>query len=127
MQSPIGGLDKDLKDSCFSPMTLSRNAVNNKDVNGPGVSAWPILQGHLNIQELLLSSEKAVKQFKNLEDMLDINFIEKYSLKPSKKRYFIFFKGKLYKFKTFDNTSTTCKILNVKYCQMDLISLQRPT
>jgi hypothetical protein len=55
------GFDKDLKESCFSPMTLSRNAANNKDGIEPGASAWPILQGHLNVQELILSNEKAVK------------------------------------------------------------------
>ena len=59
--------------------------------------------------------------------MLEINFLEKYQAKPSKKRYFIFFKGKLYKFKTFDNNEKNCKVLNIKYCQIDLISLQKPT
>jgi|APSaa5957512535_1039671.scaffolds.fasta_scaffold361850_1 hypothetical protein len=70
----------------------------------------------MNIQELILTSDKVVKQFKNLGDVLDVNFIEKHSLKPAKKRYFIFFKGKLNKFKNYDNTSSTCKVLNVKYC-----------
>lgn len=34
----------DIKDSCFSPMTLSRNAVaNNQNGDMTNVSAWPIL------------------------------------------------------------------------------------
>lgn len=47
-------------------------------------------------------------------------------MKPSKKRYFIFFKGKLYKFKSFDNQLNKCKVLNLNYCQMDFISIQKP-
>jgi len=80
------------------------------------MSGWPILQGHMTVQELILPSEKVMKQFKNLGDMLDINFLEKYQAKPSKKRYFIFFKGKLYKFKGYDNNDKNCKVLNIKYC-----------
>ena len=85
-----------------------------------------MLQGHLSVQELILPNEKVVRQFKNLGDMLDINCINKYTAKPSKKRYFIFFKGKLYKFKGYDNSDNKCKILNIKYCQIDLIALQKP-
>lgn len=33
----------DFKDSCFSPMTLSRNAVANNQNGDMTVSAWPIL------------------------------------------------------------------------------------
>ena len=83
-------------------MTLSRAAV--KSMGDPSQSSqfcgWPILQGHLNIQELILASDKTVKQFKNLGDMLAVSFLEQHCVKASKKGYFIFFKGKLYKFKS---------------------------
>ena len=59
--------------------------------------------------------------------MLTMSFLEKYSVKPSKKYYFIFFKGKLYKFKGYNNNDSNCKVLDIKYCQMDLISIQKPT
>lgn len=55
-------------------------------------------------------------------DVIDTNFLEKYSSKPLKKRFFIFFKGKLYKFKPTglvalnEETKLTCKVLNIKYC-----------
>jgi hypothetical protein len=94
--SPTKGLNNSkLSDSCFSPMTLSRNAVKNSNEASYG---WPILQGYLNIQELYLSTPKAVKQFKNLGDMLTVNFLEKHCVKPAKKYYLLFFKGKLFKF-----------------------------
>jgi hypothetical protein len=112
-----------LAQSCYSPMTLSRAAV--KSMGDPSQSAqfcgWPILQGHLNIQELILNSDKTVKQFKNLGDMLAVSFLEQHSVKATKKSYFIFFKGKLYKFKTQNDQN--CKVLSIKYCQIDLISL----
>lgn len=81
----------------------------------------------MNIREVILPSNKIIQQFKNIGDCLDINFLQKYSVKNIKKRFFIFFKGKLYKFKTNSNNETSCKILNIKYCQVDLISLQKPT
>ena len=87
-------------------MTLSRNAV--RDGSNPQVSAWPILQGHLNIQELYISNEAALTQFKNLGDMIDSSFIEKHAVTSVEKRYFIFFKGKLYKFKNYDNNDSMC-------------------
>lgn len=58
-------------------MTLSRNAV--KDGNQAG-SGWPVLQGHLNIQELYISSQKQMTMFKNLGDIIDINFIKKHAV-----------------------------------------------
>ena len=63
-------------------------------------------------------------------------------MKPPKRRFLIFFKGKLYKFKpnaskdqeeykekeAYGNSSnSSCKVLNIKYSQIDLISLQKPT
>lgn len=66
-----------------------------------------------------------MKQFKNLGDMLAVSFLDQHCVRQSKKAYFIFFKGKLYKFKT--QHDQLGKVLNIKYCQMDLISLQRPT
>lgn len=68
-----------------------------------------------------------MKQFKNLGDMLTVNFLEKHCVKPSKKYYLLFFKGKLFKFHSSNNNDNKCKVLNIKYCQIDLISLQKPT
>ena len=79
------------------------------------MNGWPILQGHLNMQELLLPNEKVIKQFKNLGDMLSVSFLEKYCVKSSKKYYLIFFKGKLYRFKNYNNNDSNCKVLNIKY------------
>ena len=108
----------------FSPLAVSRSNMNNEAniING-----WPILQGHLNIQELLLPSDKVINQFKNLGDMLSVGFLEKYCVKPAKKYYLIFFKGKLYKFKSYNNNDSNCKVLNIKYSQIDMISLHKPT
>ena len=53
--------------------------------------------------------------------MLAVSFLEQHSVKDTKKANFILFKGKLYKFKTQNDTN--CKVLNIKYCQIDLISL----
>ena len=89
-----------LSQSCFSPMTLSRNAVKNP---GEASSGWPILQGYLNVQELILTSQKSIKQFKNLGDMLTVNFLEKHCVKQAKKYYLIFFKGKLFKYQGLNN------------------------
>lgn len=55
--------------------------------------------------------------------MLTMNFLEKYSVKHTKKYYFIFFKGKLYKYKGYNNNDSNCKVLDIKYCQLDLISI----
>jgi len=74
------------------------------------------LQGHLNIQELILPNDKVIKQFKNLGDILSVSFLEKYSAKASKRYYLIFFKGKLYKYKNYNNNDNNCKVLNLKYC-----------
>lgn len=109
--------------SYFSPMTLSRNAVQNGNFQGSG---WPILQGHLNIQELYIGSQKAMNQFKNLGDIIDMNFLKKHAVTQVEKRYLMFFKGKIYKFKNYDNSDNNCQVLNVKYCNIDLISLQKP-
>ena len=73
-----------------------------------------------------MSSEKLIDYFKNLGDMIDSNFIERHAVTPNEKRYFIFFKGKLYKFKSFDNSENTCQALNIKYCNIEMISIQKP-
>ena len=113
-------------DQSFSPMTLSRRAVNNGGSEGQG-SGWPVLQGHLNIMELYLPNDKVTKQFKNLGDnIISASFLEKYCVNPLTKKYFIFFKGKLYKFKGFNENDSDCHELSIKYCQIDLISIQKP-
>jgi hypothetical protein len=76
-------------------MAISRKVANNHEL---GTSGWPMLQGHLNIQELFFPSEKSRKQFKNLGDIIPTSLLEKYQVKAPLKRYVIFFKGKLYKF-----------------------------
>jgi len=91
------------------------------------VSGWPILHGYLNVREVLLPTKETFDHWKTIGDCIDINFLQKYSVKPDKKRFFIFFKGKLYKFKSNGSNETYCKALNIKYCQIDLISLQKPT
>lgn len=108
------------------PTQSSSQQISEAKPSAP-ISGWPILQGHLNIREVILPSKKTINQFKNIGDCLDINFLQKYSAKQEKKRFFIFFKGKLYKFKTNSSSETSCKALNIKYCQIDLISLQKPT
>ena len=105
-------------------MTLSKNAVKNI---GEGSSGWPILQGFLNVQELYLASEKSVKLFKNLGDMLAVKFLDKHTVKPACKYYLMFFKGKLYKFYSQNCNDNNCQVLNIKYCQINLISIQKPT
>jgi hypothetical protein len=77
-------------------MTISKNAVNcGLDAS---ISPWPILQGHLNIREIYMANDKTVDSFRNLGDMIDQGFIEKHAVSPIEKRYFIFVKGKMYKF-----------------------------
>lgn len=83
------------------------------------------MQGYLNVREVILPTKKTVAQFKNIGDLLDIGFLQKYTVKPEKKRFFIFFKGKLYKFKSGHGNEACCKALNIKYCQIELISLQK--
>lgn len=39
----------------------------------------------------------------------------------------MFFKGKLYKFNSQNTYDQNCEVINIKYCQIDLISLQKPT
>ena len=97
MASPQG---TNLPTSCYSPMTLSRAAVKSMGDPSQQLFGWPMLYGHLNCQELILQTDKTIKQFKNLGDMLAASFLEQHCVKPSTKAYFIFFKGKLYKFNT---------------------------
>jgi hypothetical protein len=82
-------------------MTISKNAA--KCGLDASICPWPILQGHLNIREIYLANDKAVDSFRNLSDIIDYSFIEKHAVSSIEKRYFIFFKGKMYKFKFFDN------------------------
>lgn len=41
---------------------------------------------------------------KNIGDVIDMNFIKKHAVTQSEKKFFIFFKGKLYKYKSYDNS-----------------------
>lgn len=47
-------------------------------------------------------------QFKNLGDIIDTSFLKKHAVSPVEKRYLMFFKGKLYKYKNYDNSDSNC-------------------
>ena len=75
----------------------------------------------MTVQELMLPNEAAIKQYKGLGDVISLDFIEDHRVRAAKKKYLIFFKGKLYKFKSAE--APECKQLNIKYCQIDLVSI----
>jgi hypothetical protein len=87
-------------------MTLSKN--NAKQIDGSAVSGWPMLQSHLNLQELIFPNDKVIKQFKNLGDIIPTSMFDKYSVKSTEKLFVIFFKGKLYKFKNVNSEESNC-------------------
>ena len=60
---------------------------------------------------------------KNLGDIIDINFIQRHALTQPEKRFFIFFKGKLYKYRNYDNNDKNCQMLNIKYCNIELLAI----
>lgn len=61
----------------------------------------------------MLPSTEAITQFKTLNDIIDLDTLDKYRTRIAKSRHFIFFKGKLFRFK--EANSQTCKVLNIKY------------
>ena len=75
------------------------------------------------IQELMLPNADAITQFKALNDVIDLDTLDKYRVRIAKCRNFVFFKGKLYKFK--DHDSKKCKVLNIKYCHIEMMSIPR--